>query len=236
MVLTVSDTRDSRSFARSCRTRWMRATAPIDRIDSTILPLSFVFNTVVPGADDDRRDRELLGDLASGRPEALGELFDRHVASLFRHALVLTRQRPEAEDLVQAVLVKLATTGAELLGVRQPASYLHRMLHTTWIDGQRRKAVAVRAVEHVEPDAMAWSGRRRVAHEDAIDIALGLAESRKELRYCERYHRPHHHYFAMRKIDQAEDAVHHGVTECDQGVDAALHEAVDDLLEEDVHA
>ncbi len=106
----------------------------------TILPRSFVFTSGVPRARDDRRDRELLGDLAAGGPNALGELYDRHAASLFRHAIALTRRRPDAEDLVQAVFVKLATTGAELLGVRQPASYLHRMLHTTWLDGQRRTA------------------------------------------------------------------------------------------------
>jgi RNA polymerase sigma-70 factor (ECF subfamily) len=96
---------------------------------------------------DDRRDRELLGDLAAGKSNALGELFDRHAASLFRHAIVLTRRRADAEDLVQSVFVKLATTGAELLGVRQPANYLHRMLHTTWLDAHKRIATGERVVE-----------------------------------------------------------------------------------------
>jgi RNA polymerase sigma-70 factor (ECF subfamily) len=101
----------------------------------------------VPLTRDDSRDRELLVDLASGRREALGQLYDRHSASLFRHALALTRRQAEAEDLVQAVFVKLATTGAELLGVRTPASYLHRMVKTTWVDSQRRAIVGERAVE-----------------------------------------------------------------------------------------
>lgn len=98
---------------------------------------------------DDRRDRELLGDLAAGRSSALGEIYDQHASSLFRHAIVLTRRRPEAEDLVQAVFVKLATTGAELLGVRQPANYLHRMLYTTWLDTYRRTATGERVGAHV---------------------------------------------------------------------------------------
>jgi RNA polymerase sigma-70 factor, ECF subfamily len=98
-------------------------------------------------ARDDRRDRGLLCDLASGRREALGELYDRHSASLLRHGLALTRRSADAEDLVQAVFVKLATTGAELLGVRKPASYLHRMLSTTWLDSQRRTMAGARAVE-----------------------------------------------------------------------------------------
>ena len=107
----------------------------------------FVLTSGVPQTRDDSRDRELLGDLASGRREALGQLYDRHSTSLFHHALALTRRRAEAEDLVQAVFVKLATTGAELLGVRSPASYLHRMLKTTWVDSQRRRVVGERAVE-----------------------------------------------------------------------------------------
>ena len=50
---------------------------------------------------------------------------------------------------MQAVFVKLVTTGAELLGVRQPASYLHRMLHTTWLDAYRRTATGERPVEQI---------------------------------------------------------------------------------------
>ena len=91
----------------------------------------------MPGAPETRRDRELLGDLASGSADALAELYDRHAASLYRHAVALTRQVADAEDLVHAVFVKLVTTGAELLGVRAPASYLHRMLNSAWVDGQR---------------------------------------------------------------------------------------------------
>ena len=91
---------------------------------------------------DDRRDRELFGLLASGDSGALGKIYDRHAPALFRHALALTRQIADAEDLVQAAFVKLATAGAPLLGVRQPASYLHRMVHAAWIDVVRRRAMA----------------------------------------------------------------------------------------------
>jgi RNA polymerase sigma factor (sigma-70 family) len=127
----------------------------------------------MPRTRDDRADRALLGELASGRREALATLYDTHAASLFRHALALTRRRDDAEDLVQAVFVKLATTGAELLGVRTPVHYLHRMLKTTWLDGQRRTIVGERAVEQathgfVEP--------QHAKREDAIDISRALDE------------------------------------------------------------
>jgi hypothetical protein len=45
----------------------------------------------------------------------------------------------------------------------------------------------------------------------------------------------HHQHFSVRKVDQVDDAVHHGVAQGHQGVHAAHDEAVDDLLEEDVH-
>jgi RNA polymerase sigma-70 factor (ECF subfamily) len=111
-----------------------------------------------------------LRDLGAGKPEALGELYDRHAASLFRHALALTRRRPEAEDLVHAVFVKLATTGAALVDVRTPAHYLHRMLHTAWIDAGRRTLTAERVAEFVTPQSYAW----QTGGAEAIDLARAL--------------------------------------------------------------
>lgn len=141
----------------------------------TKLRRSFVLQTRVPDARDDARDRELLGDLASGRREALAELYDRHAASLFRHALALARRQAEAEDLVHVVFVKLATTGAPLLGVRAPASYLHRMLNSAWVDTQRRTITGARAVEIGTTES---PGQQPAACgiDEAIDISRALDE------------------------------------------------------------
>jgi RNA polymerase sigma-70 factor (ECF subfamily) len=124
----------------------------------------------LPRTRDDQKDRELFGDLASGRREALGDLYDSYASSLFRHAVALTRRGPEAEDLVQAVFMKLATMGAPLLGVRKPASYLHRMLHSAWVDAHRRKAAA-NAVEGGTTD---FAGPRPAAFENSIDVNRAL--------------------------------------------------------------
>jgi len=124
----------------------------------------------VARAPDDRGDHQLFVDLAAGKPEALGALYDRHAASLFRHALALARRQQDAEDLVQAVFVKLATTGARLSDVNSPASYLHRMLHTAWLDAHRRQITGARVVDemdhepHVAPRGSA----------ESIDIARAL--------------------------------------------------------------
>ena len=120
---------------------------------------------------DDRRDRQVFRDLAAGRSGALGETYDRHAASLFRHACALAQSRADAEDLVQTVFVKLASIGPELLGVRQPASYLHRMLRTTWLDGYRRSVVGAGVIEQVAPaiDHTPW-----YAAAESIDVARAL--------------------------------------------------------------
>ncbi len=123
--------------------------------------------------DDDPRDQALFKDLAAGRLEALGRLYDAHAAALFRHALALTRCVPDAEDLVQAVFMKLVTTGADLLGVRKPVSYLHWMLHTTWLDTRRRIATGERAVEQSLAEIL---GPHTAPLEDAIDVARALDE------------------------------------------------------------
>jgi RNA polymerase sigma-70 factor (ECF subfamily) len=134
---------------------WMSPYALV-RSASTKTSRSFVFISVVRDAQDHRRDRHLLGLLAAGDSVALQELYDRHAGPLFRHALALTRQRSDAEDLVHVVFVKLATAGPPLLGVRQPSGYLHRMLHTAWMDAQRRAAAGSRVAADAQRDRPTW--------------------------------------------------------------------------------
>ena len=91
--------------------------------------------------------------MVDGDREALGELYDAHADALFGHALVLTRRREDAEDLVQDVFVKLADRGVALLGIRGPGAYLHRMLRTAFIDRERHRAVAAESSTR-EPDGV----------------------------------------------------------------------------------
>ena len=124
------------------------------------------------------RDRELLRQLAEGRQQALAELYDLHAASLFRHALALARHRTDAEDLVHGVFVKVAGLGANLLGVRSPAGYLHRILHTTWIDSHRRSQTADRFAEEARlgSDAALQGSdpNRAPTHDERIDVIRAL--------------------------------------------------------------
>src|SRR5260370_39926541 len=50
-----------------------------------------------------------------------------------------------------------------------------------------------------------------------------------------RNHRAHHQHVAVSEVDDAQDAINHRIAECDDGIDAAKHQSVDDLLDESVH-
>ena len=51
----------------------------------------------------------------------------------------------------------------------------------------------------------------------------------------EGHHGADHHHFAVREVDELDDAVDHGVAERHHGVDASRGKAVDDLLEKRIH-
>ena len=137
----------------------------------TAFPL--VIRAGVRAPRDERRDAECFARLVRGDRSALGDLYDRHAASLFRHGLALTRRHSEAEDLVQAVFVKLATTGAPLLAVRQPVNYLHRILHAAWIDNQRRPGVVSEMAIGEKEQFLAQESTTRM--ESALDVTRALA-------------------------------------------------------------
>jgi RNA polymerase sigma-70 factor (ECF subfamily) len=109
---------------------------------------------------DDRGDRRFLRRMADGDREALAELYDRHAAALFVHAVAPTRSPADAEDLVQGVFVKVAGMGARLLGSRRAGAYLHGMLRAAFLDGERHRGVAAE-----EPlSGLGGGARRPIAH------------------------------------------------------------------------
>lgn len=133
----------------------------------------FVITAGVRAPRDARRDADCFARLVRGDRSALGDLYDLHAASLFRHGLALTRRPGEAEDLVQAVFLKLVTTGAPLLAVRKPAHYLHRILHAAWIDSQRRPAAVNETAMDTNEELMALGSESQV--ESTIDVTRALA-------------------------------------------------------------
>ncbi len=138
----------------------------------TKIAFPLVITAGVGARRDHRSDAECFARLVRGDRSALRDLYDRHAGPLYRHGLALTRQPGEAEDLVQMVFLKLATTGAPLLGVRKPANYLHRILHAAWVDGQRRRSASKETPIGADDDFLS---RESGSLESAIDVARALS-------------------------------------------------------------
>ncbi len=51
----------------------------------------------------------------------------------------------------------------------------------------------------------------------------------------QRDHGTHHHHFAVREVDQLDDAVHHGVAQRHDRVYASQRQSIYHLLQEDIH-
>jgi RNA polymerase sigma-70 factor (ECF subfamily) len=67
-------------------------------------------------------------------------LIEPHLGALFRAAYRLTRNRADAEDLVQETCVRACERQAEL---REPVkSWLLRVMHNLFVDGARRARVS----------------------------------------------------------------------------------------------
>src|SRR2546422_7216612 len=116
------------------------------------------------------RDRICLRRLAEGESDALEPIWEVHADRAFRHALWVTGQREDAEDIVQTVFVQLARLGAELLGIRDLRAYLGSMVHRESVAASRRRAerdgrsvVDAESLLVVAPDAERDVERRRVA-------------------------------------------------------------------------
>jgi hypothetical protein len=73
------------------------------------------------------------------------------------------------------------------------------------------------------------------AAENHHECRAGRGDAHQHADHRQRHHGADHGHLAMGEVDQFQDAVHHGVAQGHQGIDAAQHQAVDELLGEDVH-
>ena len=77
------------------------------------------------------------------KTEQLEQIVARHQDRLFRFAYFRTGSRPEAEDIVQEVLLKLFRSGTVLDAVENVESYLLRAIANRCCDYHRRKRPTV---------------------------------------------------------------------------------------------
>lgn len=84
--------------------------------------------------------RLLFRDVAAGRDEALGEVYDRVASRLYGLALWRTGSREDAADVVQETFVRLARSRDALEGIRDPRGWLLRVAHRLAVDAARRSS------------------------------------------------------------------------------------------------
>ena len=92
--------------------------------------------------------------LAEQGVEALGGLYDATASRLVRYAGTLTRQRDDAEDAVQAALVRIALRPGLLARAKYPWAYLLKITRNEALNIVRRRR-PMRSL--TRPDARIWS-------------------------------------------------------------------------------
>jgi RNA polymerase sigma-70 factor, ECF subfamily len=87
-----------------------------------------------------RADAELLGLIAGGDVRAVGELYDRHSATLFPIALRIVRERSEAEDILHDAFVAVnERAGQYSEGRGSVIAWLVTLVRNLSIDRTRRR-------------------------------------------------------------------------------------------------
>ena len=90
---------------------------------------------------DKPSSRDLILQLQAGSLEALGELYDRYQALVYRTALVITNDSNAADDLLQDVFLRLHRFADRIDPQRPLEPWLYRMtanLSYTWVKRSRR--------------------------------------------------------------------------------------------------
>ncbi len=127
--------------------------------------------------------------IARGEASALEQLFDRAAPRLLRYGLTLVRRREDAEDAVQAALVRLTRSPQVLAAVQFPWAYLLRMVRNEALRilARRRPVLALwddltgrttgpNAVELAERDAEVQTALRRLPADQAEVVILKIWE------------------------------------------------------------
>lgn len=136
------------------------------------------------------RVRFAAGQLAAVGVDALAALFDLTSQRLVRFAAAITRHQQDAEDAVQAALVRLASEPRLLAGADAPWSYLLRMVRNEALVIGRRKQRCMAAsnladlvtrcrvdlLELEESQRSVWAALRELPPEQAEVVVLKIWE------------------------------------------------------------
>jgi len=107
--------------------------------------------------------------------EGFTQLVDAHYASLYRFALSLARNSPDASDLVQQTFFIWATKGHALRDVAKVKAWLFTTLYREFLRGRRRSGRATSLDDHPTlKNEVAAEDVDRVARLDAETVLTSL--------------------------------------------------------------
>ncbi len=131
---------------------------------------------------------EWIRRLAEGDTSVLEEIYDAGAERLFGHALWVTRNPQDAEDIVQDVIVRLAGMGSDAGTIRNLEGYLFQMTHRAAL--QLLRSRASRARQAVDPALFIVDGNdalRQAQIAQAERLLGGLGPEQREAVYLHLY-------------------------------------------------
>jgi RNA polymerase sigma-70 factor (ECF subfamily) len=120
---------------------------------------------------NDAETAELVTRAARGDDDAFRALVRSHHAVLYRWALVIADDGDDAEDLMQAVWIKVHRSIADYRGDAKFSSWLYRITANTAIESGRRRQRRVVALQRIHQGGMAIEPEA----DDVSDASLQLA-------------------------------------------------------------
>jgi RNA polymerase sigma factor (sigma-70 family) len=118
----------------------------------------------------EHRLRLVVGDDARRGADAISfdEFFEAESEQLFRRLWLVTRDRHEAEEVMQDAFLRLLERWDRIAEIRDPVAYLYRTAFNVWNKRARRATRALRA---------AVSADRRGDDEDAADARTLIGQA-----------------------------------------------------------
>jgi RNA polymerase sigma-70 factor (ECF subfamily) len=86
-------------------------------------------------------DEQPIAMTSTPAPVGFAELYERHYDAVFRAALRVTGNPADAEDVLQAVFLRVLARGADAEAAPLPAAYFRRAAVNAAVDLLRRRAV-----------------------------------------------------------------------------------------------
>ena len=127
----------------------------------------------IPVSAARKSDGELLRQIGSGDPHAVGDLYDRYAPMLFPLAFRIVRDRSEAEDIVHDAFVAVSDRASQYVADRgSVAAWLVTLVRNLAIDRTRRRdrrGGLTRDILAYEPSAL---GERHVPDPESICVSV----------------------------------------------------------------